>query len=291
LSQRLNHNDLFLGSVAVIHGSELCRQVMRQAVKKGGDRNSHLPPSFKGVGLADTFPGESKCPSFPGQIEKDDVEHFYSKTVKEVVDLMAPAAAVVAEVGEAAAREFKSLSVEETLSESRIHRTFLQSPIKNSQRYEVIPEEQTETQHQHEQLPLSSLPTTTTILPATVPTTTNATASIGTAEVTAKAAKTVYVDAEKVFFPSTRVGSKTCSKIKFKNRTSCAQRLVLEQPLQAPFVLSIQHRVVTVQPKSFLSVPVIYKPLVTGSHQADLVATRAGGERIRITLIGRAVVY
>ena len=99
--------------INVLHGSELVRQVMKKARKLPGGARLCENSSVGGFNVVEEFPGESVDSlkqEFSGQLTAMDVKHFFKKMKRETIELRIPSKPV----------EFDQLSVEETLSETRI---------------------------------------------------------------------------------------------------------------------------------------------------------------------------
>ncbi len=240
----------YLGSLAIFHGPEQCRQVMRSVKHLPGAPRMSLQPFLLGVDLARKFEGEEKA-EWDGAVGVHDLDHFYHKTTKEIVDF--------AGLIKAGAKEFKTLAVEDTLSESRINCTVMHQTMAQAN-FEAIPEEVPYSR------PQSTAGTETTRPPSPRP-------------------KTVYLDADQVYFPKTRVGRNSICKVKIKNRTSANQCVRVGQ-LSPPF--SVKHDQVTVKANSFLSLPVGYRPVRAGANdRAVLELTTPQQVQMLVNLHGK----
>ncbi len=114
----------YLGSLALFYGPELCRRVLRVAQRLPGKRSRLSNGSSQLLAAVDftgEFPNEDAFTIDLGRaISAADCKHFAEKTVQEVIDLVAHVH------HQQLATQFKTLTVEETLSETRIDCTFIQ---------------------------------------------------------------------------------------------------------------------------------------------------------------------
>ena len=109
------------GGLAVFLGPEVARQVMRRARKLPGAVRLSDDPALLGENMAAVVAGEECL----GELEEwrgrpvtcQDVRHFYQLTAKSLVRVTAPASP----------HEFGQLTVEETLSETRLEQSVLVS--------------------------------------------------------------------------------------------------------------------------------------------------------------------
>ena len=109
------------GGLAVFLGPEVARQVMRRARKLPGAVRLSDDPALLGEDMAAVVAGEECL----GELEEwrgravtcQDVRHFYQLTAKSLVRVTAPASP----------HEFGQLTVEETLSETRLEQSVLVS--------------------------------------------------------------------------------------------------------------------------------------------------------------------
>ncbi|TRY74679.1 hypothetical protein TCAL_15555 [Tigriopus californicus] len=228
----------FIGSIALFHGPEICRQVMLEARKIPGA--IRLSSSSALLGLDFTTPFQhSKSIQFSSRVVDRDVKHFYSKTQREIIELIGQ---------KSNPSGFNSLHVEETLSESRINCTFAQdrsmNPMQTIQEIRGEPE-----------------PT----------------------KKDRKPLKTVYLAAETIFFPLTKIGTNALAKIVLKNRTPSPVTFHLED-ISPPF--KNRHKLVTVQANSFLNVPVFYSPTNVGPHQTAVTFKGSEGRNLVAVLKG-----
>ena len=234
---------LFVGSLAAFYGPEICRQVMRKARLLPRAPKISSEPALLGVDFSKDFEGEVED-LFKGHVDRHDVGQFCEKTKKELVEL-------TAQRKEEGAGVFRPLAAEETLSETRINCTVAQSPMKA--KFDTIPEEAVAGD-------------------GNVPPSTKSGGKRG--RVPSPRTKTVYLETDKVFFPSTKAGSSSFCKIKIKNRTTSRQTVQVGK-LSPPFFT--KHREVVIQAMSFLSLPVAYRPPKTGNHEAVLTLVSSDG--------------
>ena len=97
----------------ILHGPELVRQVMKKARKLPGGARFCENSSLTGFNVLEEFPGESVeslKQEFSGQLTAMDVKQFSKKTRKKTIVLKTPQRIAT----------FDQLSIEETLSETRI---------------------------------------------------------------------------------------------------------------------------------------------------------------------------
>ena len=76
--------------------------------------------------------------------------------------------------------------------------------------------------------------------------------------------KTIYLDSEEIFVPQTAVGGRSVAKISLKNRSGIPGRYRIRLDSRN---FRCKHSQVTVQPGSYLNIPVYYEPLTSGSHK------------------------
>lgn len=106
----------FIGSIALFHGPEICRQVMLEARKIPGALRLSSSSALLGLDFTSHFQQSNPLP-FSSKVVDRDVKHFYSKTQREIIELIGQRPTLSG---------FNSMHVEETLSESRINCTFAQ---------------------------------------------------------------------------------------------------------------------------------------------------------------------
>ncbi len=264
---------LYLGSLVLFCGPEACRRVLRSARRL---KDSDVPSRFGGAAtpggvpeadFAEVFLGENAGDHFAGVVDKLDAAHFYEKLRREVVELTAEVS------GKERSRFSRLTTVEDTLSETRMNCTVAAGTAGQSP-FEAISEEETT-----EKPPPAQPP------PPVPPAEGLRHAAKGRAPGPSRS-KTVYLEAGETYFPSTRVGRTSFCKVKIKNRTTRRQTLRVS-PLSPPF--HAKHSQVTVQPMSFLSLPVSYRPTSPGPHRAVLkFASSALEEPIEATLYGKS---
>ena len=99
--------------LSIFTGPELVRQVLRKARLLPGAVKMNADETFMGVDVSEDFPVDNYLglrDEFTGQLTAQDTKHFQEKTVKHLLCLTRPSIPA----------EFDQLSVEETLSETRI---------------------------------------------------------------------------------------------------------------------------------------------------------------------------
>eukprot|EP00095_Tigriopus_kingsejongensis_P007635 maker-scaffold1040_size68023-snap-gene-0.17 protein:Tk07635 transcript:maker-scaffold1040_size68023-snap-gene-0.17-mRNA-1 annotation:"centrosomal protein of 192 kda-like" len=98
-----------------------------------------------------------------------------------------------------------------------------------------------------------------------------------------KPAKTVYLAAETLYFPTTRVGTNSLTKVVLKNRTQSPATFHVED-IKLPF--KNKHKTVTVQPNAFMNVPIFYAPTNAGPHQTAVTFRGREGRNLVAILKG-----
>ena len=98
-------------------------------------------------------------------------------------------------------------------------------------------------------------------------------------------ARTVYLDKSAVFFPKTQIGSKTSTKVQFKNRTEAAVTLAIG-PVGGPFRSHPGKTEITVKAKAFLNLPMYYSPTSRGPHETSVQFTGPNGILLTVLLKG-----
>jgi len=104
-----------IATLAMFSGPELCRQVLKRARRLPGAARVCSNPALLGVNFDCVFSGEESLNSaeiYTGHLTNLDVKHLYNKADKQLISLTALASEKQT--------NFDALSIEETLSESRL---------------------------------------------------------------------------------------------------------------------------------------------------------------------------
>lgn len=236
--------DTFLGTVAMFTGPEIARQVMMKARTLPGAARLSSSASLLGLDFTETFDSLEEV-NFDGKVTERDVRHFYEKTTKELVELtgVRVGSTHASDIG---GQKFNQLTVEDTLSETRFNCTVDASLLTSPPKVvEVVKPK-----------------------------------PVHAAKPVLVKSKTVYLDSEEIAVPRTAVGGRSIAKISLKNRSAVPGKFGVKLESRH---FRCKHTQVTVQPGSYLNIPVYYEPLTSGIHQCLVLFECEDGKNRNLT--------
>ena len=257
--KRISLKNGHLASMAVFYGAEVCREVMREARQLPGSARLSESSALLCVDFNHDFAHVRKENGFfeGGKISAFDVQHFYDKTHKEIVDIVGSFPFVKSPV-------FQTLPAEDTLSETRLNCT-VGGQVASPSQFETIDEE---AEHN-----LRESPPVHRHL-----------ACQGVKNNGAKKSRTgLYLESDSLSFPKLAAGQSTTVKLRLKNRFShqCAVSVLIAP--KAPFHLKQKHFKLEVSPQSFLAVPVEFRPTKAGMFKDCIKFKCPGNPQIILT--------
>ena len=273
-----------VGSMLILSGPEICRQALRTS-KKNLAKNDRSSNHFlvHGVDFDVPFHGENVTASigdkFYGPLTGEEESDFQKKMTKTTVNV----------VGYKSKAEFVRLQVEETLSESRINCTvgggnsfgpsFDTAALPAICNYDPIREEE------EIEMPPKNIPDTALLNDEkSVSNTKNTNASNKTSpSKNATTTEHFRLKNSKLFFPPVKAGKAGAEKLFVENRGESIIAVSIHS-ISLPFKTNYTR--FEVKPKSFLKLPIIYAPEITGKHRGKVVLKSDCGKVLEAILIG-----